>query len=326
MKVLIAGGAGYVGTSLSNYLANVGYDITVVDHFWFGDYLSRVVNKQHRSIMSLTPRDLKGFDAVVFLGGLSNDPMANFDPLGNFIENGAAPSYLAYVCKKAGVKRFVFASSCSVYGFTDGIEMDETVQVSPQYPYGISKVQAEEAIMLLEDDSFKPICLRKGTIGGWSERMRFDLVINAMTKSALKEGKITVNNPNIWRPLLEIRDAVAAYESAINSDSSASGIFNLSYGNYQIIDIGTGVQRELLNRGYSVELEVNNIHDVRNYKVSNEKFISTFNLAPEHDPLSSVGEILDHVTTTEFDLDNERWYNIQTFMKLKNSRRGPSRE
>ena len=105
----------------------------------------------------------------------------------------------------------MYASSCSVYGFTDNKVMTEDCPVNPQYPYGISKLQAEYSLMNLEDEVFRPISMRKGTVGGWSPRMRFDLVVNTMTKYALTQGKIVVHNPNLWRPLIDIRDVTQAY-------------------------------------------------------------------------------------------------------------------
>ena len=165
-KILLAGGAGYVGTSLTRELLNRNYDVTIVDLLWFKTDLPKGVVVWNKNIMDMNVEELNGFDAVVFLAGLSNDPMANFNPSMNFVENAAVPSYLAYISKMAGVPRFVYASSCSVYGYTDNNLMDETDSVFPRYPYGVSKLEAEAAIMNMGDENFRPISLRKGTIGG----------------------------------------------------------------------------------------------------------------------------------------------------------------
>ena len=178
--------------------------------------------------------DLNGFDAMIFLGGLSNDPMAQFRPDLNFNGNCSIPTYLAYICKQAGIKRFICASSCSVYGFTDNQTLTETDFVKPAYAYGISKLQCENGLMILEDDNFKPIMFRKGTVGGFSPRMRYDLVVNTMIMSGLSKGKITVNSANLWRPLIDIRDVIQGYRLALESDLSISGVFNLSGFNYTI--------------------------------------------------------------------------------------------
>ena len=128
----------------------------------------------------------------MFLAGLSNDPMAEYSPSQNFIFNAAAPAYLAYVAKKANVKRYVYASSCSVYGYTDNELFDETRPVSSSYPYGISKLQGEQAVMNLMDEAFSVIALRKGTVSGYSPRMRLDLIVNTMFKNGVRNREITV--------------------------------------------------------------------------------------------------------------------------------------
>src|SRR5260370_28618257 len=133
----------------------------------------------------------------MFLAGLSNDPMAEYSPSKNFVLNAAAPAYLGYIAKIAKVKRYMYASSCAVYGYTENELYDETHPVASIYPYGISKVQGEQAAMQLVDEGFSVISLRKGTISGYSPRMRFDLIINSMFKSALKNRTIKINNPSI---------------------------------------------------------------------------------------------------------------------------------
>src|SRR5205807_830790 len=211
MKVLIVGGAGYLGSVLIPRLLDRGYEVDVVDLFWFGNHLPRQVGVLNQDLFQLTVEDLQAYDQVIFLAGLSNDPMAEYSPSKNFIFNAAAPAYLAYIAKAAGVKRYIYASSCSVYGYTENELYDETQPVSSSYPYGISKLQGEQAVMQLFDAKFSVISLRKGTISGYSLRMRFDLIVNTMFRSALKERVISINNPSIWRPILSIEDAATAY-------------------------------------------------------------------------------------------------------------------
>ena len=314
-KVFIAGGGGYVGTRLANELCKDGYEVVVLDYFWFGDYLNPQITKQVAGIFDLTVDSLKDkeYDAVVFVAGLSNDPMANYDPSGNFIENGAAPAYLAYLAKESNIPRFVYASSCSVYGFTDGNALDETSSPKPHYPYGIAKLQAEHAIMMLEDENFKPIALRKGTVGGWSPRMRYDLVVNAMTKSALTNGKIIVNNPNLWRPLVDIRDVVQSYILSIEADPAISGIFNISIENYTVGRIALEIQSELKNLGHDTDIEIKNIQDVRNYKADNQKVKNVLDFNPKYTIGDSVREILENIDLSNYDFNDKKYYNIRTY-------------
>ena len=319
MNIIIIGGAGYIGTRLTQNLIEAGHDVTVCDAGWFGWlHLDSRAKKIRKKTLEITKEDFSSYEVVVFLAGLSNDPMADFDPAGNFIQNGAAPAYLAYVAKKAGVKRFVYASSCSVYGFTDNQEMKEDSLPKPQYPYGIAKLQAEQAIMMLEDDNFRPISLRKGTVGGWSPRMRFDLVVNTMIKYALTKGKIVVNNPNLWRPLVDIRDVVQAYEKSITASTKITGIFNISYKNYTIKDIAKEIKQEMQRHGYKIAIETKNIHDVRNYKATNVKAIELLNYKPKYSVADSVREILQNLDLENIDFEDKKYYNIKIFKELKN--------
>lgn len=319
MRVVIIGGAGYIGTRLSNYLCDKGYDVTVIDEFWFGDFLNKKVNKINKNLWKIKTEELKGFDCLLFLAGLSNDPMAMFRPDLNFIENSAAPSYLAFLAKDLGIKRFICSSSCSVYGFTDNKILDEDSRVKPSYAYGISKLQCERGLLAMESDSFRPILFRKGTVGGWSQKMRYDLVVNTMIKSGLSTGKITVNNPDLWRPLIDIRDVIQGYELAINSDLSITGVYNLSGGNYTIGDLGKIISTDLSKRGYDVELVLNNVQDLRNYKVSTEKIEKYLKYKSKYTPVDSISEIFDNINFDNYQFDNEIYYNIDTFKKILNN-------
>jgi nucleoside-diphosphate-sugar epimerase len=314
-KILVAGGAGYVGTRFCNEYCDI-YDITVVDLFWFGDNLNNKVTKIKSDIINLTVDDVSGFDAVIFLAGLSNDPMAGYRPDLNFIGNSSVPTYLAFICKQAGVKRFICASSCSVYGFTDNQILDELDTVKPAYPYGISKLQCETGVSVLEDATFKPILFRKGTVGGFSERMRYDLVVNTMIMSGISKGKITVNNKNLWRPLIDIRDVINGYRLAIEADESISGVYNLSGFNYTIGELGEVITNELRNRGYSVELELLTNPDVRNYKVSTSKIEAAIGYKPRYTPIDTVNELFDRIDFNNYDFANQDFYNIDIFKQV----------
>src|ERR1035441_3949678 len=237
MRLLIAGGAGYLGSVLIPRLLERGYKVDVVDLFWFGNHLPRQTGILNKDIFQLTVEDLEPYDQVIFLAGLSNDPMAEYSPSKNFIFNAAAPAYLGYIAKIAKVKRYIYACSCSVYGYTENELYDETRAVSSSYPYGISKLQGEQAVMQLVDDKFSVISLRKGTISGYSPRMRLDLIINTMFKTAMRDRTITVNNPSIWRPILSIEDAATAYIRAVETDQKISDIFNIASGNYTVGEV-----------------------------------------------------------------------------------------
>src|SRR5215467_7241607 len=284
MRLLIAGGAGYVGSVLIPKLLDRGYKVDVVDLFWFGNHLPRQVGILNKDIFQLTIEDLESYDQVIFLAGLSNDPMAEFAPNKNFVYNAAAPAYLAYTAKKAKVKRYIYASSCSVYGYTVNELYDETRPVASSYPYGISKLQGEQAVMNLVDDRFSVIALRKGTISGYSPRMRLDLIVNTMFRTALQERIIRINNPSIWRPILAMEDAISAYTRVIEAHESISGIFNIASGNYTVGEVGDLVKAEMeLQLGKKINLEIRHLQDFRNYKVSVDKAKNVLSFHPQHD-------------------------------------------
>jgi nucleoside-diphosphate-sugar epimerase len=317
MKVLIVGGAGYLGSVLIPRLLDRGYKVDVVDLFWFGNHLPRQVGVLNQDLFQLTVEDLQAYDQVVFLAGLSNDPMAEYSPSKNFIFNAAAPAYLAYMAKLAKVKRYIYASSCSVYGYTENELYDETKSVGSTYPYGISKLQGEQAASQLADDNFSVISLRKGTISGYSPRMRLDLIINTMFKTALRDNTITVNNPSIWRPILSIEDAATAYIRAIEANYKISGVFNIASANYTVGEIGdlvkTAIEEHL---GKRVNLCIKHIQDFRNYKVSIEKAKNVLSFHPAGDVKSIVISLIDNQDKFQ-DWDNPLYSNIQAFKALE---------
>ena len=318
MKLLIAGGAGYVGSVLIPKLLERGYKVDVVDLFWFGRHLPRDVGILQKDIFQLSVEDLEPYNQVIFLAGLSNDPMAEFSPSKNFIFNAAAPAYLAYMAKNAKVRRYIYASSCSVYGYTENELYDETRPVASSYPYGISKLQGEQAVMQLANGEFSVISLRKGTISGYSPRMRFDLVINTMFKCAMRDHTITVNNPSIWRPILSIDDAATAYIRAIEAEQRISGIFNVASGNYTVGEIGDLVKATIEERLKGrVNLCIKHLQDFRNYKVSIEKAANVLSFHPAGDVQSIVGDLIDNMDKCR-DWDNPVYSNIASFKQLEN--------
>jgi nucleoside-diphosphate-sugar epimerase len=322
MRILIAGGAGYVGSVLIPKLQDRGYDISVVDLFWFGNHLPSSVAILHKDIFDLQTSDLSGFDQVIFLAGLSNDPMADFSPSKNFVFNASAPAYLAYIAKKAGVHRYIYASSCSVYGYTENELFDEDQPVSSSYPYGISKLQGERAVMQMVDKDFSVISLRKGTVSGYSPRMRYDLIINTMFKCAMQTGVIRVNNPAIWRPFLSIEDAAMAYTRAVEANESLSGIFNIASGNHTVGEIADlvklAVEEDL---GKKISLDIQHIKDVRNYKVAIERAKTVLSFHPHQSVRSIVRSLIDNMDKCS-DWDNPDYYNIQVFKHLEKTSPG----
>lgn len=315
MKVLIAGGAGFIGTSLVDKLLDKGYDVNVLDYCLFGNYIDHRATLIKKNIFDITQQEIESYNAVVFMAGMSNDPMANFNPSRNFVDNTAAPLYLSYICKESNIDKFIYASSCSVYGFTNNQLMKEDTETQPQYPYGISKLAAETAIKNMTDSNFRPIFLRKGTVGGYSRRMRFDLVINTMVKTALTNGEIIVNSPDLWRPLIDIRDVCDAYIKAIECDSTISGIYNIAEDNYTIGNLAKIIAFKLKEYGYEINVVYHNEEDIRNYKACTKKAKADLQFEAAYKPDDTVAFIMDNINDVK-DFNDDKYYNIQTLRHL----------
>jgi len=317
MRILVAGGAGYLGSALIPKLLERGYDVDVVDLFWFGNALPAEVRIINRDIFDLQVNDLKDYAQVIFLAGLSNDPMAEFSPSKNFVFNAAAPAYLAYIAKQAKVHRYIYASSCSVYGYTENELFDEDRPVSSSYAYGISKLQGERAVIQLIDSDFSVIALRKGTVSGYSPRMRFDLIINTMFKCAMQDGVIRVNNPATWRPILGINDAAMAYIRAVEANTAISGIFNIASGNHTVGEVADLVKATLGEElGHSPALDIRHVPDIRNYKVSIERAKNILSFHPHNDIKAIVRHLIENMSKCS-DWDNPNYYNIEVFKALE---------
>ena len=315
-NVLVLGGAGYIGTTLAPYLQDNNCNVTVVDTNWFGNYLPSNINTIQKDIFDLNQNDLVGFDTVIFLAGLSNDPMAEFSPKDNFIYNTGMPAYIGFLAKEAGVKRLIFASSCSVYGYTHNSTFTEDDVAISNYPYGVSKLQGERSLLALADENFSVVCFRQGTVSGYSPRMRLDLALNTMFKNALNKGEITLSNPKIWRPILGLNDLCEAYLLAINSNLQKGEVINISSFNTTIGELAQAV-KSFVKQQYGLDINITNqnVQDYRNYKVSTDKALQLLNYKPKQDAYSIMLDLYDTVDKYS-SFDDERFYNILVFKKI----------
>jgi nucleoside-diphosphate-sugar epimerase len=313
VKVLITGGAGFVGSVLTPLLVNEGHTVRVVDRGFFGlDHVDDRAEVIDGDILDFNPNWLDGIDAVVHLAGLSNDPMAAFSPRLNYMFNAAGAAIVAQASKSAGIKRFVLGSTCSVYGTDDKQLVDEDRPTNPPYPYAISKLMAERSLECLSDAQFRPIILRKGTVVGWSPRMRFDLVTNSMVKSAVTERKIMVHNPQLWRPLIDVEDAAHAYMAALDADLAVTGIFNIATRNYNLQELAETVASALVEFDLSVTLEVQAQQGLRSYRVLTDKAKAVLHFEPTKIMATTVKEVMGHLIARSIvQLDDPRYYNIR---------------
>jgi nucleoside-diphosphate-sugar epimerase len=272
-KILIIGGAGYIGTKFCHKFCDE-YKITVVDPIWFENQLPKKVKLIKKDAIYINNFFLNKnkFYAAIILGGLSNDPMANINPLLNYDHNLKLTAYLLDLFKNSKIKKIIFGSSCSVYGFSKKV-MNEKNPIKVEYPYGISKYLSDKMIELINSHRInnKFYSLRQGTVCGGSPRMRFDLVINKMVRDAIFNNKITVNKNKIWRPILDINDAVEIYRIFINKNIK-SGIYNVFSYNILINELAKKIKKFIDNKlNKNVKIIHINSKEKRSYKVSRAK-------------------------------------------------------
>jgi nucleoside-diphosphate-sugar epimerase len=250
-KILIIGSQGFLGSCLTDYLLKKNYDCvgTDVGYFQYGVlYKPQKVLQLNKDVRFLTETDLEGFDVVLMLAGVSNDPFGSlsfeevYDPTREYAIK------IAKICKKLGV-RYIFPSSCSVYGIGEGM-MDEDGVTSPQTPYSLNKIQIERDLAELADATFSPIALRLATVFGPSPRVRFDLVINMLCGMAITQKQVLLNsNGQAWRPHLYIDDVCEAFRCSIDWNYKSGSLLILNVGrndnNWKIIDVAKLIQSKV---------------------------------------------------------------------------------
>jgi len=226
VKVLVTGHNGYIGAVLTPMLQRAGHDVTGLDTYYFEACTfgpaTRDVPALRTDLRDVRPSALRGFDAVVHLGALSNDPLSNLNPALTFDINHAASVRLAQAAKEAGVPRWVFASSCSLYGVAGDALLTEDAAFHPITPYGESKVRVEQDVRLLADDAFSPVFLRNATAYGVSPRLRADVVVNNLVAHAVTSGDVRVESDGTpWRPLVHVEDIARAVIAVLAAPRAA---------------------------------------------------------------------------------------------------------
>ena len=297
MRVLIIGNLGYIGPVLTKHLRNeyptsflAGYDIGYfLQNFTYngltGDTL---LNEQYYGdVRKFDESILKKFDSVIYLAAISNDPMGNAYEAPTMDINFKSAIHIAGLAKKSGVKRFVFASSCSVYGFADSAPRTEESEINPLTAYAKSKVNAEKGLQSLAEDNFIITCLRFATACGYSDRLRLDLVLNDFVASAIVNNKITIlSDGTPWRPLIHVKDMARAIDWAIQRKNGGS-FLKINTGsnewNYQVKDLAATVGNFF--SGIEISINPNAQPDKRSYKVSFDLYEK---LAVSHQPLVSL--------------------------------------
>jgi len=320
-RVLVTGAGGYIGSVLTQTLLNQGYAVVAVDRFFFGRQTLAPAH-DHLVILQddirwLDESALDGIDAVIDLAALSNDPAGELDPEKTWEINHRGRIRIARLAKTMGVQRYVLPSSCSIYGFQEGL-LDEASPANPLTTYAKANLQAEQDVLPLADERFCVVVLRQATVYGLSPRMRFDLAVNGMVRGLFKNGKIPILRDGLqWRPFVHVKDTTRAMilmlEAPVNVINGQ--IFNVGSDeqNCQVMPLAKMVAEAV---EVPFEYEWYGLPDHRSYQVSFRKIREVLGLKTEHTPYDGAQEVYEALRTGVVNPDDPKTSTVQWYTHL----------
>ncbi|MBT8172379.1 SDR family oxidoreductase [Candidatus Bathyarchaeota archaeon] len=321
LNVLVTGGAGYIGSILCRKLLKKGYNVTILDRLFFGnESIQEIVDNItliKDDIRFFEPKILKEIDAVFDLAALSNDPCAELDPKKTLEINYEGRVRVANLAKKYGIKKYVFASTCSVYGFQENI-INEKSTLNPLTTYAKASMMAEKEILPLADSSFSTTILRQATVYGLSHRMRFDLAINGMTLGYFRNGRIPImRNGKQWRPFVNVNDTSNAFIKVLESqpDLVNGEIFNVGCNeqNIQIFNLAKLVA-EACDLPFKYEWYGD--CDARSYRVNFNKIKKILNFKPEITIKQGAKNVFNALTSEKLNPEDPRMITVKWYKYL----------
>lgn len=310
-KILVTGGAGYVGTTLIPLLLKLKYKVLVIDTFWFGNYLPKHKNLTtlKKNILNINNKDLKGIHTIIHLASVANDTASDLDPKLTWEISCLGTKHLCDIAKNVGVKKFLFASSGSVYGVKKEKKVSEELTCEPISDYNKTKIVAEKIVESYKS-FFKFYNIRPSTLYGPSPRMRLDLTMNILTKHAALNNSIKVFGGKQWRPYLHVKDMANVYVHFLQKDLKV-GSYNASDGNLRVIDKAKIIQK----LSYNCKIKITKSNDIRSYRLSSEKLIST-GFKFKHKLIPSLNEMYQMFKNGEIkDLPN--FYSLKWLSEFK---------
>ncbi len=336
MHVLVAGGAGYIGSVLVPVLVEHGHRVTVLDRLYFGNTLAKLaaevgptrLNVVRGDTRTFDPKILEGVEAVIDVAGISNDPSCELEPELTKSVNIDGGKRLARLAHEAGVRRYVYSSSCSVYGHGEGLGLTEKSGRHPVSLYARAKAEIEDHLQELQKTPrgagpFEIVLLRLATVFGLSPRMRFDLAVNVMTKNAYVNRRITVDGGGRqWRPFVHVRDVADAFALAILADARlvAGQIFNVgsNTNNVQILNLAFRVRDAV--PGTEVAHAPTD-PDLRDYNVAFERITRELDYSTKRTIDDGIREVLQAIKDGQLDPDERRWYTLKQYVFLREAER-----
>jgi nucleoside-diphosphate-sugar epimerase len=322
MKILVTGHRGYIGPHLVKLLKEAGHHVTGVDIGYFEscnwEPLPAADKELHSDFRLLTERDLEGYDCVCHLAAISNDPMGDLDEKLTYDTNRDGSIELARRAKQAGVPRYLFSGSCSVYGKGEKLDLDESAAFNPVSAYAVSKVDTEKHVAPLADKNFSPAFLRNATAYGYSPNLRIDLVANNLLACAIARGDIRIMSDGTpWRPLIHCHDIARAFVLFATAPREKIHGQAINIGaneqNYQVRDVGDAVARLVPSAKIVYTGEVG--PDPRNYRVKFDKLYSLFpDFRLKYNLQSGLEELLQKYRQHHFSLDD---FNGDKFVRLR---------
>jgi nucleoside-diphosphate-sugar epimerase len=325
MRVLVTGHKGFIGSVMVPLLQQADIDVVGMDTDYYRDCTfgpaAADIPEIHRDIRDAQPGDVAGFDAIVHLAALSNDPLGDLDAELTYNINHRATVLLAELARTTGVPRFVFSSSCSNYGAGGDGLLDESAAFNPQTPYGISKVRAEEALLELATDDFSPVLLRSATAYGVSPRLRCDIVLNNLTAWAVATGKVLIKSDGTaWRPIVHVEDISAAFIAALKAPREAvhGEAFNVARlnENYRIRDLAEIVEQTV--PGCVIEFAGDASHDSRDYRVDASKIARVLpEFTPRWDAKAGAEQLYQAFKELSMSLDDFEGWRFRRIGQIK---------